>query len=187
MMEGMEEVYYVISGSGIVSINSEKFSVAADDTFYGKLGESISLSAKAKDALVVLAVGIAASKNQLLNVSMQQGKPKAMALQMDFVVPKENAANFEKMYHSIYVPAMTVQQGYLGSKLLRLFSTEDAKTIEAEPTTYNYQIQISFDTEENRRKWVASEQHKIAWPAATALAKEFKWRGYDIMGDDDQR
>ena len=82
---------------------------------------------------------------------------------------------------------MTVQQGYLSSKLLRLFSDDLAKTIQAEPTTYNYQIQISFDTEENRRKWVASEQHKIAWPAASGLAKEFKWRGYDVMGDDDQR
>ena len=110
-----------------------------------------------------------------------------MALQMDFIVPKENALAFEKVYYSVYVPAMTVQQGYLGSKLLRLFAEEQAKTIQAEPTTYNYQVQISFDTEENRRKWVASEQHKIAWPAASGLAKEYKWRGYDVMGDDDQR
>ena len=106
---------------------------------------------------------------------------------MDFIVAKENAEAFEKMYYSIYVPAMTVQQGYVGSKLLRLFPENVSKEIEAEGTTYNYQIQISFDTEENRRKWVASSQHQIAWPAATALAKEYKWRGYDVMGDDDQR
>jgi hypothetical protein len=81
---------------------------------------------------------------------------------------------------------MTVQRGYLGSKLLRLFPADIAKTIEAEPTTYNYQIQISFDTEENRKRWVASDQHQIAWPAATKLAKEYKWRGYDVMGDDDK-
>ena len=110
-----------------------------------------------------------------------------MALQMDFIVAKENAEAFEKMYYSVYVPAMTVQQGYLGSKLLRLFPENFLKEIQAEPTTYNYQIQISFDTEENRRKWVASSQHQIAWPAATGLAKEYKWRGYDVMGDDDQR
>ena len=110
-----------------------------------------------------------------------------MALQMDFIVPKENAEAFEKMYYSVYVPAMTVQQGYVGSKLLRLFPENVSKEIEAEGTAYNYQIQISFDTEENRKKWVASIQHQIAWPAATALAKEYKWRGYDVMGDDDQR
>ena len=91
------------------------------------------------------------------------------------------------MYTSIYVPAMTVQPGYLESKLLRLYPDSIARQIQAEPTTYNYQIQISFATEEARRKWVASAQHQIAWPAAVALAKEFKWRGYDVMGDDYQQ
>ncbi len=144
------------------------------------------MSNDGKDDLEVLVIGIAASKQKSRNILKPLEKPKAMALQMDFVVDKKNSDAFEKMYYSIYVPAMTVQQGYLGSKLLRLFPEDISKTIEAEQTTYNYQIQISFDTEENRRKWVASEQHKIAWPSATALAKEFKWRGYDVMGDDDQ-
>ena len=186
-LEGMEEVYYVIKGAGTVSINNEKISVKANDAFYGKLGEKIALSCDNKEGLEVLVIGITPSKDKGLNISKPLLKPKAVALQMDFIVPKENAAAFEKMYYSIYVPAMTVQQGYLSSKLLRLFSEDIAKSIQAEPTTYNYQIQISFDTEENRRKWVASEQHKIAWPSASGLAKEFKWRGYDVMGDDDQR
>jgi len=186
-LEGIEEVYYVIKGAGTVSINNEKISVKADDAFYGKLGEKITLLGDSKEGLELLVIGIAVSKEKSLNLSNPLLKPKAMALQMDFIVPKENAAAFEKIYYSVYVPAMTVQKGYLSSKLLRLYSEEQAKTIEAEPTTYNYQIQISFDTEENRRKWVASEQHKIAWPAASGLAKEFKWRGYDVMGDDDQR
>ncbi|MEO6730249.1 MAG: cupin domain-containing protein [Ferruginibacter sp.] len=186
-LEGIEEVYYVIKGAGTVWINNEKIGVKADDAFYGKLGEKISLSGDSKEGLELLVIGIAVSKEKNLNISKPLLKLKAIALQMDFIVPKENAAAFEKIYYSIYVPAMTVQQGYLSSKLLRLFSDDLAKTIQAEPTTYNYQIQISFDTEENRRKWVASEQHKIAWPAASGLAKEFKWRGYDVMGDDDQR
>ena len=186
-LEGIEEVYYVIKGAGRVSINNEEAGVKADDAFYGKLGEKITLSGNSKEGLELLVIGIAVSKEKNLNISKPLLKPKAMALQMDFIVPKENAAAFEKIYYSVYVPAMTVQQGYLSSKLLRLFSEDLAKTIQAEPTLYNYQIQISFDTEENRRKWVASEQHKIAWPAASGLAKEFKWRGYDVMGDDDQR
>ena len=63
-----------------------------------------------------------------------------LSLQMDFVVPWENAEAFEKMYYSIYVPAMTVQQGYLSSKLSRLFSEDVSKQIEAEPTNYNYHL-----------------------------------------------
>jgi mannose-6-phosphate isomerase-like protein (cupin superfamily)/heme-degrading monooxygenase HmoA len=186
-LEGVEEVYYVIRGTGTISINNEATAIKADDAFYGKLGEKITLSADSKEGVELLVIGIAASKEKKLNISKPLVKPKAMALQMDFIVPKENAEAFEKMYYSIYVPAMTVQQGYLSSKLLRLYPENLSKEIQAEATTYNYQIQISFDTEENRRKWVASSQHQIAWPAATALAKEYKWRGYDVMGDDDQR
>jgi len=183
-LEGMEEVYYVIKGTGTLTIGGEKVGIKTDDAFYGKLGEKITLVSEGKEGLELLVIGVSVSKEKSLTISKPLLKPKAIALQMDFIVPKENAVAFEKMYYSVYVPAMTVQQGYLSSKLLRLFSEEAAKTIQAEPTNYNYQIQISFDTEENRRKWVASEQHKIAWPSASGLAKEFKWRGYDVMGDD---
>jgi len=182
-LEGFEEVYYVINGSGKLNVQSDSSSIKADDAFYGSLGETISITNTGKDALELLVIGIAASRQKdpaRLNPLVK----KATVLQMDFVVPKENAEAFEKMFTSIYVPAMKVQQGYLSSKCLRLYPDTLEKEIQGEPTTYNYQIQISFDTEENRRKWVASEQHKIAWPAASGFAKEFKWRGYDVTGDD---
>jgi mannose-6-phosphate isomerase-like protein (cupin superfamily)/heme-degrading monooxygenase HmoA len=186
-LEGMEEVYYVIKGSGTVAIGSESAAIKADDAFFGSLGEKVSLTNSGKDDLELLVIGIAPSTQKAPGRLKPLAQPKAMVLQMDFVVTKENAAAFEKMYTSIYVPAMTVQQGYLESKLLRLYPDNLAKEIEAEATTYNYQIQISFDTEASRRKWVASAQHQIAWPAATSLAKSYKWRGYDVMGDDNQK
>jgi mannose-6-phosphate isomerase-like protein (cupin superfamily) len=185
-LEGFEEVYYVVKGSGTVTVRSDSTSIKANDAFYGSLGESITMANTSKDDLELLVIGIATSKQKEPALLNAQVKPKAIALQMDFVVPKENAEAFEKMYTSIYVPAMIVQQGYLSSKLLRVFPDNLEKEIQGETTTYNYQIQISFDSEENRRKWVASEQHKIAWPAASGLAKEFKWRGYDVMGDDNR-
>ena len=186
-LEGVEEVYYVIKGTGAVTFKDEKSNVKTDDAFFGSFGEKVTLSNDGKEDLELLVIGISPSKQKGLTIAKPLTKPKAMVLQMDFVVAKENAEAFEKMYYSVYVPAMTVQQGYLGSKLLRLFPEDVSKLIEAEPTTYNYQIQISFDTEENRKKWVASSQHQIAWPSATALAKQYKWRGYDVMGDDDQK
>jgi len=186
-LTGMEEVYYVIKGSGMINIDEQQAGIKKDDAFYGLLGEHISISNNSNEDLELLVIGIAVSKQKGLAATKPLTTPKAMVLQMDFVVTKENAEAFEKMYYSIYVPAMTVQKGYLESKLLRLFPENVGKEIEAEPTTFNYQIQISFKTEQDRRNWVASEQHKIAWPAATSLAKEYKWRGYDVMGDDDQQ
>lgn len=181
---GYEEVYYVISGSGSVSIDNDKADFVSDDAFYAKLGEKTTISNNGDEDLELLIIGIAVAKNNTLKIAKPLAEPKAMVLQMDFIVPKANVETFEKMYYSIYVPAMTVQQGYISSKLLRLYHDNLSKEIEAEPTEFNYQIQISFDTEANRRKWVASEQHKIAWPAATSLSTEYKWRGYDVMGDD---
>ena len=187
-LEGIEEVYYVIKGSATVAIGSDSAEIKADDAFSGLLGETLKIANRGKEDLELIVIGVAASSQQKDPARLRPlAKPKAMALQMDFVVTKENSEAFEKMYHSIYVPAMTVQQGYMSSKLLRFYPENLAKEIQSESSTYNYQIQISFDTEENRRKWVASAQHQIAWPAATSLAKEYKWRGYDVMGDDDQR
>lgn len=183
-LEGVDEVYYVIKGSGTATIGSESAPLKADNAFYGSLGENIKFTNNGNGDMELLVIGIAPSKQKDAARLRPLAKPKAMVLQMDFVVTKENSEAFEKMYHSIYVPAMTVQQGYLESKLLRFYPENLAKETQSEPTTFNYQIQISFDTEENRRKWVASPQHLIAWPSATGLAKEYKWRGYDVMGDD---
>lgn len=183
-LEGMEAVYYVINGSGTVTADGKSGTFGKDDAFFGRLGENITLDNTGNETVELLIIGISASKKWDIEKPLKE--PKAMVLEMDFVVEKKNAQAFEEMYYSIYVPAMIVQDGYLSSKLLRLYSPDQAKEIEAEPTTYNYQILISFETEEKRRKWVASDQHQIAWPAATSLAKEFKWRGYHVMGDDDQ-
>lgn len=186
-LEGLEEVYYVIKGSGTITIGSDASPIKADDAFYGSLGETVKVSNDGKDDLELLVIGIATSKQKDSVRLKPLAKPKAMVLQMDFVVTKENAEAFEKMYMSVYVPAMTVQQGYLESKLLRLFPENIEKEIGGEQSTYNYQMQISFDTEEARRKWVASKEHmQTAWPAASKLAKSYKWRGYDVMGDDNQ-
>lgn len=186
-LEGFEEVYYVTKGKGKVGLGNETEHFKSHDAFWGALGESLSFTNDGTEDLEILVIGIAAPKQKSLAITKPLIEPKAMALQMEFVVDRENAQAFEEMYYSIYVPAMVVQEGYLGSKLLRLFPEALSNEIQAEPTTYNYQIMISFDTEENRRKWVASKQHDVAWPAASELAKEFKWKGYHVMGEDDQR
>ncbi len=179
-LKGMEEVYYVMEGSGTVAVDGEAASVRRDHAFWATMEETVSIANNGSEDLKILIIGIAADK-QKAEISY----PDAIVLQMDFVVPAENHKEFEEMYHSIYVPAMKVQEGYLSSRLLRLYPDEVAERIQAIPTEFNYQIQISYDTEANRRSWELSDQHNIAWPAATSLVEEFKWRGYDVMGRDD--
>ena len=107
-----------------------------------------------------------------------------MLLQIYFQVAQGNAGAFEAMYEEVYVPAMRKQTGYQGSNLLKLFPPEVHGEIEAQDTEFNYQMELIFDTEENRRAWVASDEHQVAWPSAESLSESVAWRGYDIAGSD---
>lgn len=182
---GVEDVYYVMSGSATIVINNDSANINTDDAFPVSVGESLTINNRGNSDLDLLVIGVAINKNK--GQTPAAAKPTAMVLQMDFIVARSDSAAFENVYHTIYVPGMRAQKGYLGSKLLRLYPEALAKEIQAEPTTYNYQVQISFDTEENRRKWVASSEHQIAWPAATKTGKVYKWRGYTVMGADEVR
>lgn len=107
-----------------------------------------------------------------------------MLLQIYFDVEEGKAAAFEAHYTEAYVPAMQKQQGYLGSKLLRVFPRGLSDEIEAAPTEYNYQMNLLFDSEENRRLWAASDEHQVVWPQAEGMARKVAWRGYDVAGSD---
>ena len=111
---------------------------------------------------------------------------KPMLLQIYFQVSQDRATKFEKDFQASYVPALRKQRGYQRSSLLRLFPPGVAREIEATPTEFNYQMELVFDTEESRRKWVASEEHARAWPRATGMAEKFAWRGFDVVGSDVQ-
>ena len=64
------------------------------------------------------------------------------------------------------------------------FPQRVAREIEAAETEFNYQMELVFDTENNRRKWVDSKEHAKAWPLASGMAEQFAWRGYDVVGSD---
>ena len=105
-------------------------------------------------------------------------------LQIYFEIAPEQADAFQKMYVNRYAPALQKQPGYQGSRLLRLFPASVATDIEASPTEFTYQMELEFDTEENRRRWAASAEHGVVWPLASGMARKVAWRGYDVVADD---
>ncbi len=120
----------------------------------------------------------------VLGAADKDKNPKAMLLEIYLKVSKERAVEFEKMVAESFVPALRKQQGYLRSGLLRVFPENVAREIEAAPTEFNYQLELVFDTEENRRKWVASKDHATVWPLISGMAEKVAWRGYDVVGKD---
>lgn len=104
-------------------------------------------------------------------------------LQIYFEIADSDSADFERLYRQVYVPALQVQPGYLRSNLLHLFPADTAAEISAAPSHFNYQLELVFDTESNRRRWVDSAEHQRAWPMAEALAISVAHRGYDLVGE----
>ena len=134
-------------------------------------------------AIVLLSVGILFSASASESTD-NGGKTNSIVLAIYFRVSAERVADFEKMYAESYVPALKLQQGYLGSHLLRVFPDNVSREIEAMPTEFNYEIVLVFDTEANRRKWVASKEHTVAWPLASGMAEKSAWRGFDVVAQD---
>ncbi|HZX72913.1 MAG TPA: cupin domain-containing protein, partial [Cyclobacteriaceae bacterium] len=101
-LEGVEEIYFVVKGSGSVTINSAKTAFKPEAAIYGLLGEKVSLANEGTDDVELLVVGVSVDKQKSPSQVRFPVAPQAIALQMDFVVAKENAEAFEKMYYSIY-------------------------------------------------------------------------------------
>jgi heme-degrading monooxygenase HmoA len=105
-------------------------------------------------------------------------------LQIYFTVAASTAESFEQMYQTSYRPALRKQEGYQSSRLLRIFEPSVAEAIQAAPTSFNYQLELCFSSEEARREWVNSPDHQEVWPLAVALSTAAEWCGYDIIHED---
>jgi hypothetical protein len=105
-------------------------------------------------------------------------------LQIYFEIAPEHEVSFQSLYVNQYAPALRKQQGYLSSRLLRLFPASVAAEIQASPTPFTYQMELLFDSEANRRRWAASAEHSVVWPLAAGMARSVEWRGYDVVASD---
>ena len=76
----------------------------------------------------------------------------------------------ESLYWKEYVPGIGIQQGFQRTTLLK---NRDALR--------EYQIDITFDSEALRLKWVGSKEHTEIWPKMGALCQQVSWTGYDTM------
>lgn len=81
-------------------------------------------------------------------------------------------AEVVRVFSEAYVPAIRKQKGFRRAMLLREHERRD-----------RFGIDIYFETEEDRLRWVASPAHAEAWPRVEAVAQQICWTGYDILED----
>jgi heme-degrading monooxygenase HmoA len=96
-------------------------------------------------------------------------------LEVDPAKEKELAANFEK----IFKPTISKQPGFVEVKLMKLRSVPVGKP----SGSWNYRLLISFQTEDQRLKWVAHDEHQRVWPTIEKTLKGAKFGAvlYDLV------
>jgi hypothetical protein len=63
-------------------------------------------------------------------------------------------------YHKIFLPAAVKFPGYIDLKIVKLRTTLQGSA----PTGMNYRFQLTYESEELRQKWIASDVHQKVWP-----------------------
>jgi len=76
----------------------------------------------------------------------------------------------ESLYWKEYVPGIKIQEGFQRTTLLK---KRDALR--------EFQIHITFGSEELRLKWVDSKEHTEVWPKMAALCQRVSWTGFDTV------
>lgn len=78
-------------------------------------------------------------------------------------------AVFENTFRTVFYPAVSSQEGFRSALLMR------------KPNTSEYTVRLSFDTEDQRVKWVKSDAHQKAWPALSSHCLEPRWDGFAVI------
>lgn len=76
----------------------------------------------------------------------------------------------EEIYLNKFEPGIKNQNGFRRTCMLK---RRDALR--------EYQINIEFDSEELRLKWVDSKEHMEIWPQIATLCQRISWTGFDTI------
>lgn len=79
------------------------------------------------------------------------------------------AEALQQTFAEIFYPAVSSMPGFRSALLMR------------KPGTAKFTVRLSFDTEEQRMEWVASDQHQRAWPALSSHAAETDYDGFAVV------
>ena len=74
-----------------------------------------------------------------------------------------------KTFVEVFYPAVSSMPGFRNALLMR------------KPGTDDFTVRLSFDSEEQRVDWVASDKHQRAWPALAAHAAKTDYDGFAVI------
>ena len=100
-------------------------------------------------------------------------------LHVDLTVDPAKEKEMLKNFETVFRPAASKQPGYIDVKMLKLRSAVQGQA----PAGVNYRFSLTFQNEELRQKWVASEVHQKVWPTIenTLLTKNYTVLLFDVV------
>jgi len=100
-------------------------------------------------------------------------------LHVDLSVDPAKEAEMLKNFQTIFRPAASKQPGYIDVKMVKLRSTLMGKA----PAGVNYRFVLTFQSEELRQKWIASDVHQKVWPTVenTLSTKDYTVMLFDVI------
>jgi hypothetical protein len=103
-----------------------------------------------------------------------QGAKNPIVLHVDLAVDPAKEQEMLHNFRTIFKPAAVKFPGYIDVKMLKLRSALQGSA----PAGVNYRFQLTYQSEEMRQKWVASDVHQKAWPT---IEKTLSSKNYTVL------
>jgi hypothetical protein len=95
-------------------------------------------------------------------------------LHVDLAVDPAKEQEMLRNFHTIFRPAAAKQPGFVDVKMLKLRSTLAGSA----PAGSNYRFELTFESEEQRKAWVATATHQKVWPT---IEKTLTSTNYNVI------
>jgi heme-degrading monooxygenase HmoA len=99
---------------------------------------------------------------------------RKIRLDVDLTVDPSREKEMLKNFHEIFRPAAIKHPGYIDVQIFKLRTVVMGKP----PGDANYRFVLTYQSEELRQKWVASDVHKKVWPT---VENTLKHKNYTVL------
>ena len=108
-------------------------------------------------------------------LGMAAAEPRGgIQLHVDLTVDPAREKEMLKNFHEVFKPAAIKHPGYINVEIVKLRSTLMGKA----PGDANYRFILTYESEELRKKWVASPVHIKVWPT---IENTLKHKNYTVL------
>lgn len=95
------------------------------------------------------------------------GPANAILLEVDLSVDPAREKELVSNFRRIFRPAISKQPGFVSVRLMKLRQAVAGSA----PAGLTHRLLIAFQTEEQRLKWVATDEHQKVWPSIEKTTK----------------